>query len=81
MERLVIVLGDFNAKVGSEKCEDTVGPYGLGQSNERGQRLIEFCVYERENRFICSTWFQQKLRSRSTWRLPNGKMRIRLIIL
>ena len=69
---IVIVLGDFNAKVGSERYEGTVGPYGVGQSNEMGQRLIEFCVRERES-FICNTWFQQKLTSRSTWRHPNGK--------
>ena len=38
---IVIVLGDFNAKVGSEQYENAVGPYGLGEVNERGQRLIE----------------------------------------
>ena len=64
-------LGDFNGNVGSERCENTVRPYGLGEVNERGQRLIEFC--EKENLFIYNTWFEQKLKSRSTWKHPNGK--------
>ena len=32
----------FNAKVGDERYEDTVGPHGLGNRNERGEKLIEW---------------------------------------
>ena len=32
----MIALGDFNAKLGREWYEDIVGPYGLGEVNERG---------------------------------------------
>ena len=39
----MIVLGDFNAKVGYERYEDTEGSYGVGEINERGQRLIDLC--------------------------------------
>ena len=35
-------MGDFNAKVGDERYEDTVGPHGLGNRNERGEKLIEW---------------------------------------
>ena len=34
------VLGDFNAKVGCEQQDKTVGPFGLGVKNERGEHLI-----------------------------------------
>lgn len=37
------VLGDFNAKVGEDTVQYYIGPYDLGQRNERGERLIEFC--------------------------------------
>ncbi|GFO12823.1 craniofacial development protein 2-like protein [Plakobranchus ocellatus] len=37
----IIVMGDFNAKLGDERVEDVVGPSGIGTINERGSRLIE----------------------------------------
>ncbi|GFN94478.1 ribonuclease hi [Plakobranchus ocellatus] len=40
---IIIVMGDFNAKVGDERVEDVVGPSGIGTVNERGNRLIEWC--------------------------------------
>ena len=39
----LIVMGDYNAKVGKGKKEDTVGHFGLGTRNEKGERLIQFC--------------------------------------
>lgn len=39
----VIVLGDWNAVVGSLKEEDVTGNYGYGRRNSRGDRLIDFC--------------------------------------
>ena len=48
----------------------TVGPHGSGNINERGQRLTEFC--EKEDLFICNTGFEQKVKSRSTWKHYNG---------
>ncbi|GFN92464.1 craniofacial development protein 2-like [Plakobranchus ocellatus] len=38
---IIIIMGDFNAKVGDERVEDVVGPSGIGTINERGDRLIE----------------------------------------
>ena len=39
---IVIVMGYFNAKVGDEIYEDTVGPHGIGYRNETGEKLIEW---------------------------------------
>ena len=39
----LFILGDWNAKVGSQETPGVAGKYGLGVRNEAGQRLIEFC--------------------------------------
>ena len=39
----LIVMGDFNAKIGRSRVGSTAGPFGLGERNERGDRLLEFC--------------------------------------
>lgn len=45
---ILIVLGDFNAKIGSTRFESSlrhiVGPYGLGTRNDRGERLFQFAA-------------------------------------
>ena len=38
-----IVMGDFNAKIGECRQNQTVGPHGLGNRNERGDTLVEWC--------------------------------------
>ena len=37
------MIGDWNAKVGSQETPGVTGKFGLGIQNEAGQRLIEFC--------------------------------------
>ena len=37
------IIGDWNAKVGSQEIPEVTGKFGLGVQNEAGQRLIEFC--------------------------------------
>ena len=37
------ILGDWNAKVGSQETSRVTGKFGLGMQNEAGQILIEFC--------------------------------------
>ena len=44
-----------NAKVGDERYEDTVGPHGLGNRNERGEKLIEWA--KSHGMIIGNTWF------------------------
>ena len=40
---IVIVIRDLNAKVGKQRFEAVVGPNGLGEKNERGEKWIEWC--------------------------------------
>ena len=66
-------MGDFNAKVGEEKVNDIIGPHGLGDRNERGERLIEWAQI---NQFLVGNiWFEQPLRRRWTWKSPGDGSR------
>ena len=40
---VLFIIGDWNAKVGSQETPGEIGKFGLGMWNEAGQRLIEFC--------------------------------------
>ena len=54
---VLFIIGDWNAKVGSQETPGVTGKFGLGMRNEAGQRLIEFC---QENALvIANTLFQQ----------------------
>ena len=57
---VLFIIGDWNAKVGSQETPGETGKFGLGMQNEAGQRLIEFC---QENTLdITNTLFQQHKR-------------------
>ena len=65
---VLFIIGDWNAKIGSQ---ETPGKFGLGVQNEAGQRLIEFC---QENALvIANTLFQQHKRRLYTWTSPDGQ--------
>ena len=42
-EDVLFIIGDWNAKVGSQETPGVTGKFGFGLRNETGQRLIEFC--------------------------------------
>ena len=69
----LVVMGDFNGKVGNSKEEDTVGPYGLGERNDNGERVVNFC--KRHNLCITNTWFQQKRSAQHTWTSPDKEIK------
>ncbi|GFN90350.1 craniofacial development protein 2-like protein [Plakobranchus ocellatus] len=69
----LIIMGDFNAKVGTEKVDDIVGKHGLGIRNERGEKLIEWC--QTNNIIMGNTWFQQPPRRKWTWKSPGDETR------
>ena len=57
---VLFIIGDWNAKVGSQEGTGVTGKFGLGVQNEAGQRLIEFC---QENALvIANTLFQKHKR-------------------
>ena len=71
---VMILMGDANAKVGKvETATKTRGSFGLGEENEAGKRLVEFC--ELNSLVIANTMFQQHPRRLYTWTSPNGKTR------
>ena len=37
------IIGDWNAKVGSQEIPGVTGKFGFAVQNEAGQRLMEFC--------------------------------------
>ena len=68
---VLFIIGDWNAKVGSQETSGVTGKFGLGVQNEAGQRLIEFC---QENALvIANTFFQQHKRRLYTWTSPDGQ--------
>ena len=42
-KHVLFIIGDWNAKAGSQETPGVTGKFGLGVRNEAGQRLIEFC--------------------------------------
>ena len=68
---VLFIIGDWNAKEGSQKTPGITGKFGLGVQNEAGQRLIKFC---QENALvIANTLFQQHKRRLYTWTSPDGQ--------
>ena len=62
---VLFIIGDWNAKVGSQETPRVTGKFGLGIWNEAGQRLIEF--YQENALVIANTLFQQHKRRLYTW--------------
>lgn len=65
-----VIMGDFNAKVGKGRIENTVGGFGLGDRNERGERLIEFC--QEKDLVIANTFYELPPRRLYTWTSPRS---------
>lgn len=64
-------MGYFNAKVGlRNNRENSMGKFGIGKRNERGDRLVDFAITQRL--YIMNTFFQKKENKKWTWRSPNG---------
>ena len=69
----LFLLGDFNARVGSDhnswpRC---IGHFGVGKLNENGQRLLELCTFH--GLCITNTFFSTKPQHRVSWRHPRSK--------
>ena len=72
---VLFIIGDWNAKVGSQEIPGVAGKFGLGVQNEAGQRLTEFC---QENALvIVNTLFQQQKKTTlhmdiTRWSIPKS---------
>ena len=68
---VLFIIGDWNAKEGSQETPGVTSKFGLGMRNEAGQRLLEFC---QENALvIANTLFQQHKRRLYTWISSDGQ--------
>ena len=73
---VLFIIGDWNAKVGSQETPGVTGKFGLGMWNEAGQRLIEFC---QENALVIANTLFHNTREDSTHghhQLVNTKIRL-----
>ena len=71
LKDVLFIIGDWNAKVGSQEIPGVTGKFGFGVQNEAEKRLTEFC---QENALvIANTLFQQYERRLYTWASPDGQ--------
>ena len=68
---VLFIIGDWNAKVGSQETPGVTHKFGLGGRNEAGQRLIEFC--QENTQVIANTLFLQHRRRLYTWASLDGQ--------
>ena len=68
---VLFIIGDWNAKVGSQETPGVTGKFGIGVQKEAGQMLTEFC---QENALvIANTLFQQNKGRLYIWTSPDGQ--------
>jgi len=72
-EDKVIILGDFNARVGKDATawKGVLGRYSVGNCNDNGRLLLELCT--EQQLVITNTNFQQKDSLKTTWMHPLSK--------
>ena len=70
-KNVLFIVGDWNAKVGSQETPGVTGKFGFGVQDEAGQRLTEFC--QENTRVIENTLFQYHKRCLYIWISPDGQ--------
>ena len=70
---VLFIIGDWNAKVGSQEIPGVTGKFGLQVQNKAGQRLTEIC--QKKALVRANTLFQQHKRRLYTWTSPDGQHR------
>ena len=66
---VLFIIGEWNAKVGSQEIPGVTGKFGLREQNEAGQRLTKF--HQENTLVIANTLFQQHKRRLYTWTSPD----------
>lgn len=71
-----IIMGDFKAKVGKNQAtwRGVLGHHGIGETNERGQKLLQFC--QANSLSVMNTWYSNKLSRKITWNAPENRTAI-----
>ncbi|XP_062583995.1 craniofacial development protein 2-like [Saccostrea cucullata] len=71
---MLLIMGDINAKVGSDNtdCEKSMGKHGCGIKNDNGERFIYFCLNNKQT--IGGTIFPHKDIQKLTWKSPDGRI-------
>ena len=72
-----MIIGDWNAKVGSQETPGVTGKFGLGVQNKTGQRLMEFC--QENTLVIANTLFQQHKRRLYTGTSSDGQYQNQIV--
>ena len=69
----LLVMGDFNARVGTDHTswENVISSHGVGNENSNGTRLLSLCA--QNELCITNTFFQQANRHKTTWMHPGSK--------
>ena len=67
---MLMIMGDFNARVGNDIAtwQGVIGRFGLGEQNENGVRLLDFCAMNQL--VIMNTLFQHRSCHQMTWFHP-----------
>ena len=68
---VLFIIGDWNAKVGSQETPVVTGKFSLGVQNEAGQRLIE--LFQENVLVIANSLFPQHKRRLYTWTSSDGQ--------
>ena len=68
---VLFIIGDWNARVGSQETPGVTGKFGLGVQNEAEQRLIEFC--QGNTLVMANSLFQQCKRRLYAWTSPDDQ--------
>ena len=68
----ILLMGDFNARVGADHdIWNCLGKHGFGKSNSNGLHLLQLC--NEHNLVIGNTVFRQKNKYKGTWMHPRSK--------
>lgn len=70
---IVVLMGDFNAQIGSNNTgyRRITGKHGMGTRTDNGDRLVELCM--KHDLIIGGTVFPHKDVHKYTWTSPNGR--------
>jgi hypothetical protein len=70
---VIMLMGDFNARVGADfqVYKGCLGKHGVGNCNSNGELLLDFCV--RNQLVVTNTVFQHRKALKCTWQHPRSK--------